>query len=391
MPNNDSNSPNNAPPAPPRDLKPQDGQQPTPNPSIALVDTPEARPAPPLTKARINSQGLIELVNLHTGEVLCVQRDPNDDWLTKRFDNLVAIDTPQGRVWIEKTLDPSRVFLSKKQKIAYSQFWADLIANNMINDNMTFIKASEALGLPFSTVAEWRRRYPEFATILENAKKDQAEKYADEAITTARDLANQPNSKDKTPAASLKVKTLQWAAEKADPNQYGQRVNIQADVKQTVHVRLETGIRRPGDPGFVEPQEIDITPPQAREALGMGDTHNTEALSAGGDDALICTEENRPPKGLPFQAGQEPPGSQARAREEGASPGETKRSEALESKTPAQGPIASPKTEATSQPGRAPQDSPDRLSATEGLLQRSESSEDWLRGTETDHDDEPKR
>lgn len=218
------------------------------------------KPRIPLTATRVNPQGLIEVVDLHTGQVLCIQKEPRDDFLQGKFDNLQRIDTPQGTVWIERGIDPAKVFLTAPQP--YSAAWADLLALRMVEHKETLPRACKALDLPYYLVTRWRREHPEFNATLQNARKDLAEHYQEEALDTARKATSATSGPSK-----LKVETLKWAAEKADPDQFGQKLKVDAHHDHAVTVVLDTGIRRRNDPGFVEVENPkDVTPSLAPTA-----------------------------------------------------------------------------------------------------------------------------
>jgi hypothetical protein len=231
------------------------------NPSYpAPMTNPAEKPKPPLTATRVNNQGLIEVVDLHTGAILCIQKEPRDDFLQGKFDNLQKIETPQGTVWIERGIDPARLFYRPQQP--YSASWADLLALRMVEHKETLPRACKALDLPYYLVTRWRREHPEFNDTLQQARRDLAEHFQEEALETARTTTSATSGPNK-----LKVETLKWAAEKADPEQFGQKLKVDAKHEHSVQVVLDTGIRRRNDPGFVEVEDPkDVTPSLAPAA-----------------------------------------------------------------------------------------------------------------------------
>jgi hypothetical protein len=243
-----------------------------------MSDNPKAlTPAPPRkppTLTRVNRQGLIEIIDLTTGKVLCVQRQPGDDFLQAKFDNLTRIETPEGPVWIEKGIDPSRVALSPK--IAYSPAWADLIAEKMVNGveegkgGASLLKACQSVGLPYSLVCRWRREFSEFRAIIDEARKDRAEAFHDEIVDTARVQAEGDKH------AKVHIDALKWAAEKGDPEKFGSKTKLQLDSNAPVAFLIDTGIRRKGDQGHIaqnmpdgiddlQSEVIDVQPREVAE------------------------------------------------------------------------------------------------------------------------------
>lgn len=200
------------------------------------------KPTPPTTKARINDQGLIELVDLYTGRVIAIQRKPDDDLLRNHFDNLIRIETPEGPVWIEKSIDPAKVLKRKHPK--YSKFWADLVAGEILNGK-TIGEALATHHLDFATHTYWKNTQTEYRTIIDEAKRARAELFADEALVNARSPS--PNK--------TRINHLQWQAEKADPDQYGQKQKMEHSGSVAHTIVVETGIRR------------NIPPPQGFESV----------------------------------------------------------------------------------------------------------------------------
>lgn len=188
------------------------------------------KPKPPLTHTRINSQGFLEIIDLHTGNILCVQRQPGDDFLQAKFDNLMQIETPQGMVWIDRSIDPGRVFLANSVK--YSLSWGYLLAEHLVNGS-SLSRACASLQLPYGLVCRWKSEFPEFRAILDDAKRDRAESFHDEIIDTARATTHITEKPDK-----IKIDALKWAAEKGDPDKFGQRTKLVGDPTQPISFQI---------------------------------------------------------------------------------------------------------------------------------------------------------
>jgi hypothetical protein len=206
----------------------------------------------------MNAHGFIEIVDLTTGHVLCVQREPGTEFLDNKWEDLTKIDTPDGPVWIEKGIDPSRIKL--RREIAYSPVWGDLIANQMIEGPMTFRQACKHLGLPIALVSRWRREHEEFRNALDFGYRERAEGFHDKAIEIAKDATTRTVSRD-----TLEINTLKWAAEKGNPDKFGSKDTKAAPAQATVIV-IDTGIRRPRDVGYVAP-DIEIPAQPLAEAF----------------------------------------------------------------------------------------------------------------------------
>jgi hypothetical protein len=210
-------------------------------------------PKPPAHRYRLNAQNLYECYDLATGRVLLVQSSPRDA-LENKFDRLVKIETPEGPVFLERGLnfDHTRA----RPPLAYSEILSDLICQSITN-GLTLVGACKENKIEYAVICEWRRTSKAFVEKLKQAKQDRAEFFHDEAVDTAR------NSGD----AKLHVDAAFRAAEKGDPEAYGTRTKITGDPNAPLQFILDTGIRRQGDAGYVEPEnplenapEIEVKP-----------------------------------------------------------------------------------------------------------------------------------
>lgn len=131
----------------------------------------------------------------------------------------------------------------------YSAVYKDLIANH-IAEGKTLSAISKLPGMPStSIIAQWRAKHPELEDAIRAARKQQADFYADkiaDQVDETREL-----SKDEIPAEKLYYEKLKWLAEKADPDQYGNRTKISGDADAPLTLVVDTGIRRD------KPKEID--------------------------------------------------------------------------------------------------------------------------------------
>lgn len=247
-----------------------------------------AKPRPPLTHQRVNAQGLIEVIDLHTGRILCIQREPHEQFLQNKFDNLIKINTAQGPVWIERGIDPGRVLF--REQAAYAPGWADLLTNHMleqtkIGKSSSLSHACQAIGLPYALVCRWRREFPLFRETLELARKDRAELLADEALDHARTA-----TADTAKETSIKVATLQWEAERADHDRFGTKKKVDVDHKGSVTFMLDTGIRRAGDQGYKAVELKDVGP----ESLGENEQ---KAIGPSPEQDIFVPPSHSAPEG----------------------------------------------------------------------------------------------
>jgi hypothetical protein len=204
----------------------------------------ESLPTKPEHIARTNSRGLIEIVDINTGRVLCVQAS-SDDLLQDKWERLTRIDTPEGPVWIEKGLDLDLAL--KVKGIPYSRTVSDLLCEKVVN-GQTLVGACKDMNLDYSLICRWRREHTEFREALDQAKKDRAEWLHDEMLDRARHART---------SARTHIEALQWAAEKADPAAFAPKALEKGGMQGNITFVISTGIDR----SLAGVEEVkDVTP-----------------------------------------------------------------------------------------------------------------------------------
>ncbi len=109
-----------------------------------------------------------------------------------------------------------------------------------------------------STVRQWLEKQPEFASMYAHAREDQAEAYADKimdaaeqdpVLTTTTGEGWQKTAIDtgEIQNRKLKIDALKWIASKLKPKVYGDKLELDATVKQLV-----PDVPMPGSPVFKE-------------------------------------------------------------------------------------------------------------------------------------------
>lgn len=210
-------------------------------------------PETPKTFARTNSRGLIEIVDMHTGRVVCVQASVHDH-LQVKFENLTKIETPQGPVWIEKGLDLGLAY--KVKAIPFSQVIADLICEAIVNgDSLKTAIHRISPDLDYSTISRWKREHPEFKLELEQAQKDRTEAQHDEVLQIAKEKGR----------PTTQIEALKWSAEKNNPEKFGNKTKVVGDANAPVVFQINTGIDRGAAGGEAQPTPT-VGIPAEREA-----------------------------------------------------------------------------------------------------------------------------
>jgi hypothetical protein len=203
----------------------------------------EKKPQVPTTISRINDRGLIEILDVHTGRVLCVQTSYRD-LLEEKFDRLTRIDTPEGPVYVEKGINFDIV--NHLRSVPYSKVLGDLLCQDIVG-GATLVRACAKLNLDYATVIRWQREHEGFKEALKTARKDRAEFLHDEILEKARTKAS----------ANTEIEALKWAAEVGDPERYSPKKKDMVAGGNTIQFIISTGIDRTQIP-VAEPK--DVTP-----------------------------------------------------------------------------------------------------------------------------------
>ena len=103
-------------------------------------------------------------------------------------------------------------------------------------------------GMPaYAIMARWRAENPDFDAAISLAMTMRADHYADLIAADIEDVKNL--SKDEVPGAKLRFDKLKWLAAVGNPDRYGQKTKINAEIEQSVTIIFDTGINReqPGE------------------------------------------------------------------------------------------------------------------------------------------------
>lgn len=203
------------------------------------------KPELPPTFTRINSRGLIEVLDLHTGRILCVQSTPLD-LLQAKSERLTKIMTPQGPVWIEKGINFDIV--NHLVLVPYSKHLGDLICQYIVEGDPLKV-AVKKINLQYSDVMRWQRENADFKAALDQARKDRTEAHHDEILQIAKEAP-----------LKTQIEVLQWSAEKNNPEKFGNKTKVVGDPHAPVVFQINTGIRRELPPGEGETGAPETTP-----------------------------------------------------------------------------------------------------------------------------------
>jgi len=130
---------------------------------------------------------------------------------------------------------------------------------NLIREGMTFKAIAAMEQMPSTSIIyRWRQIYPDFKENCDQAMKDRSMHYHDRILEEVDELDD--TTKDDVPAKRLKIDTLKWAADRADPVAKKAAEGGSGDVTIVVN----TGITRDnvievtdGQSKIIQPPEVD--------------------------------------------------------------------------------------------------------------------------------------
>ncbi len=199
--------------------------------------------------------GLIETIDSKSGRVVLIQRSLRDDLMQNRKDTIPWGRTGGVETRIERGLESLGIVVSKRW--SYSELLVDLISQRITEGETLYeickgkeVQAGDVIIPPYFILCKWRKEYPEFETKLQEAFKNRAEVSHGKAIYQA-EMADEDNAT----AQKLVVDTHKWSAGVDDPDRFGTKTKVVGDINAPITFLINTGILRPGDPGFVPLEE----------------------------------------------------------------------------------------------------------------------------------------
>jgi len=237
-----------------------------------MDDIGKALPAAEHLFSQLNEDGLIEIIDELTGNVVAIQ-ESTDDLLKGKRERLLEYTLEDGTiVLIEKGMSLDRI---SKNSYAYSKVLADIICQE-VTEGAPLTKLCKEEKYPsYATVCRWRRDNDDFNKALVMAYKFRADYYADKVLEEAEDT----KTKDDAAVQKVKVDAYKWSAEKGNPERYGNKVKLLGDAAP-IHLIVDTGIDR-------SPEALkDVTPEDTMEELHGG----TDGKSSGQSQAETETE-----------------------------------------------------------------------------------------------------
>lgn len=202
--------------------------------------------------------GQLQELNVHTGEVkpleLPIEQQETDFF--KRFD---AIHDNEGNlVYVPRgtSAEARKQIQGANYHFPYSPLLADQICQKVADGGLITHICKEPGMPPYPTLAKWRKFHPEFDDAYRQAVRDRAEAFMAKAI---EEVEQSTSDRDEINLARLRADVYKYVAKVGDPDSFTEKQQVKADVEVKGFI-VETGIRRPGDPGFNKDEARDVTP-----------------------------------------------------------------------------------------------------------------------------------
>lgn len=188
---------------------------------------------------RSTKQGYIEEWNIETGELIKVHGMPKG--LSVANDTYHEVELSDGKViLVSSQVDP--VHYVNNASVKFSWMLVDLICQK-VREGDSLTKICKTEGYPsYALLCTWRREYPEIDTMLDQAREDRGEYFADKAIEL-HEL--DPDNKTQADDKKTNFDILKWAAEKGNRQRYGNHTKVEHTGKVSHAVLVvETGVRK---------------------------------------------------------------------------------------------------------------------------------------------------
>lgn len=191
--------------------------------------------------------GIIHVVSALTGHAIALmenihnvptrwrKRENFDGTITWVQEGLDSADRPAGRV------------------LLFSPLIIDQMCSMMVEGDPHSDPPGRAIGITricgrpgfpsYNEFCRWKRQHPWIHEMIEQARKDRAERLRDEAI----EIADTAISAKDAPAKALRVEIRKWSAG-VDNERYNPKTKVDAQINIPTQIIVQTGIERPAQP-----------------------------------------------------------------------------------------------------------------------------------------------
>jgi len=194
-------------------------------------------------KYRIDASGRALAVNIDTGEV--AYRELTHEELQAGYDRVVV--DGEGW-WVPREIEAA----SPLPSVRYNALVGDLLCQHVV-EGASITEACRRVGITYSQLCKWRRDDSGLAERLRQAKRDRAELWFEKVVEIAETTGE---GKGELELGRLRADIYKHVS--AVTNEEFSPQNRQKIDARIGAVSVETGIRRPGDDGFVEPLDFAV-------------------------------------------------------------------------------------------------------------------------------------
>lgn len=196
-------------------------------------------------------------------------------------------------VWVQKRGERAkyrREVMNPRADVELTKELGEQICEKLLEGH-TLTSAARALKIPPKYMYKWRMHYKWFRDDTDQAMRDRAHAFHDEALEEAR----KEHSKAETPSAKLKIETLKWAAERGDPERFAPRSTVHNKEERTLRLIVITGVPAPD-----EPKEVPSDVREGGEYRLLSETPSTpgspgdEAVQRPGDPSPVWEDGDVP-------------------------------------------------------------------------------------------------
>lgn len=206
------------------------------------------------TFARINSQGLIEVIDERSGEIISVQT------MTPKADSSLKERTlgDGTKILVDEQIDPATLQVKSKNVYIFNAQVASIICQHL-TEGKGFQEICAMDGMPpFYILQKWRKMYSDFDEAIEQSIKDQAYLYRDKALEAIKLAVTKDGDTDHKAIADMYLRL----AEKGNPDRFGNKQKQLGDKDSPIHFTIETGVpQKVSDARPVGPGTSEAVPP----------------------------------------------------------------------------------------------------------------------------------
>ena len=185
----------------------------------------------------------------------------------------------------------------------FSQEAAEAFLSRLLDEGNTIFKTCEQEGMPtFNTLTRWRRAHPWFDEAVDDARSQLAHKLEQEIYEAATTAMNPDDVAPRT----LKIRTLQWLASKANHKSFGESHSSRTEIVGSITHETRSTVTQHLDISGLTTEQLDAlegalrqtlykqlsAPEEIEGEMGNGDTSgDSEAGGLLPDDAAEDIEE----------------------------------------------------------------------------------------------------